>query len=74
MITLPAHLSLADWADQVVLDLDRYGAFGRIVNDDWREWGSQFLGVMGLGAYNLPNPYYFSDWREWANRFCGELA
>lgn len=73
MITLPVNMTLQDWSDQVVLDLDKYGSFAKLIDDDWRRWGIQFLANMGLGGYNLPNPYYFGDWPEWAERFCGAI-
>jgi hypothetical protein len=28
-ITLPTYMGLRDWADQITLDLDPFGAFGR---------------------------------------------
>jgi hypothetical protein len=70
MITMPYNMTLADWADQVVLDLDRYGAFSKLEGDDWQNWGVQFLNNNNLNRY-IPIPYGFDDWREWAERFCG---
>ena len=29
-VTLPTGMGLRDWADQIALDLDPYGAFGRL--------------------------------------------
>lgn len=69
MITRPTGLTLNDWADAIVLDLDRYGAFGRLSDEDWQGWGVQFLNNSLIGK-NLPNPYGFLDWREWAERLC----
>jgi len=69
-ITLPTYMGLRDWADQITLDLDAYGAFGRLDNvDDWQNWAIQFLNIMSLKE-NFPSPYLFDDWREWAERFC----
>ena len=69
-VTLPFGMSLMDWADQIALDLDPYGTFGRIMSEDeWQNWAVQFLNTMSLKE-NLPNPYQFDDWREWAERFC----
>ena len=65
---------MRDWADQVTLDLDRYGPIGRIVGDNWQAWGVQLLSFVSLGSYTLPDPYQFTDWLEWANRLCGELS
>jgi len=72
-ITLPTGLSLRDWADQIALDLDPYGAFGRLdIENQWQNWAMQFLNNMTLGK-NFPIPYSFDDWREWAERFCQTL-
>ncbi len=69
-ITLPTHMGLRDWADQVALDLDSYGALGRLDDvDNWQNWAMQFLNNTTLGR-NFPLPYDFDDWREWAERFC----
>ncbi len=74
MITLPTNMALSDWADQIVLDLDPYGAFGRLDNVDmWQDWGVQFLNNTTIGK-NIPRPYDFEDWREWAERFCQCLS
>lgn len=71
--TLPFGMSLQDWADQIALDLDPYGAFGRLDDvNQWQNWAMQFLNNMTLRE-NIPNPYQFSEWREWAERFCQTL-
>jgi hypothetical protein len=63
-------MELRDWADQVALDLDNYGVFGRLDDiDNWQNWAMQFLNNTSLGR-NFPLPYDFDDWREWAERFC----
>jgi len=73
-ITRPSYMQLNDWADQIALDLDSYGAFGRLDNpDDWQNWAMQFLNNTSLGR-NFPQPYDFTDWREWAERFCQTLS
>ena len=69
-ITLPTGMGLRDWADQVALDLDNYGALGRLDDvENWQNWAMQFLNNTTLGR-NFPLPYDFDDWREWAERFC----
>lgn len=69
-ITLPTGMSLRDWADQVALDLDPYGSFGRLdVEQNWQNWAMQLFSNMTLKE-NIPIPYAFDDWREWAERFC----
>jgi len=69
-LTLPTGMQLQDWADQVALDLDSYGALGRLDDvNNWQNWAMQFLNNTTLGR-NFPLPYDFDDWREWAERFC----
>lgn len=69
-ITLPTGMKLGDWADQVALDLDPYGAFGRLQNESqWQDWGMQFVNNASLKE-NIPIPYSFNDWQDWAERFC----
>ena len=73
-ITLPTYMSLRDWADQVILDLDPYGTVGRL--DDitkWQDWGMQLINNTSLPE-TIPVPYYFDDWQDWAQRFCQVLA
>lgn len=73
-LTRPSGMSLRDWADQAALDLDPYGAFGRLQDEtQWQDWGMQFLNNTSLGR-NLPVPYDFDDWREWAERLSQLLA
>ena len=73
-VTLPVHMGLVDWANQVALDLDPYGAFGRLDSlDNWQNWAMQFLNNTSLGR-NFPNPYDFEDWQEWAERFVQTLS
>ena len=72
-ITRPSYMSLNDWADQIALDLDSYGAFGRLDGDDWQNWAMQFLNNTSLGR-NFPLPYDFDDWRDWAERFAQSLS
>lgn len=69
-ITLPIGMELRDWADQIALDLDSFGALGRLDDiDDWQNWAMQFLNNTTLGR-NFPLPYDFDNWRDWAERFC----
>lgn len=69
-ITLPTGMGLRDWADQVALDLDPYGAFGRLQDEaHWQNWAMQFLNNLTLRE-NFPIPYNYDNWRDWAERFC----
>jgi hypothetical protein len=75
IITRPTGMKLRDWADQISMDLDEYGIFGKLMDDNkWQDWGVQLLAPMSLGGFNIPSPYQFDDWKEWAERVCGELA
>lgn len=73
-LTLPRGLSLQDWTDQIVLDLDNYGAFGKLLSDNWQDWGVQFIANTGLSGFNPPNPYQFDNWQDWAERFINALS
>ena len=69
-ITLPTGMGLTDWADQIALDLDPYGAFGRLQDEArWQDWGMQFVNNASLKE-NIPIPYNFDNWQDWADRFC----
>lgn len=73
-ITLPTGMTLRDWADQVTMDLDAYGSFGRIEDEEnWQGWAGRFLNNLSLKE-NFPRPNEFADWREWAERFAQILA
>jgi len=72
--TLPTRMDLVDWANQVAIDLDPYGSFGRLDDpDNWQNWAMQFFNNAALGR-NFPNPYDFKDWQEWAERFVQTLS
>jgi len=59
-VTLPTGMSLRDWADQIALDLDSFGAFGRLdIEEQWQNWAMQFLNNMSLGN-NFPLPHVSS--------------
>jgi hypothetical protein len=73
-LTLPAGLTLTEWADRVALDMDPYLSASKLLDETrWQDWAVQFLNSTSIGR-NLPNPYGFSDWREWADRFIGSLS
>ena len=73
-VTLPQGMGLTDWADQISFDLDPYGSFGKLEDENaWQDWATQFLNNLTLQE-NFPQPQEFVDWREWAERFCGVLS
>lgn len=72
-ITLPTNMALQDWADQLSLDLDPFGAIRRMEDvQRWQDWAVQFVSSTRL-PQNVPNPYNFENWQEWAERFCEVL-
>jgi len=73
-ITRPTGLDVTDWTAQIVLDLDGFGAIGRLTAPElWQDWAAQLLNTATLGRA-LPDPYGFDNWQEWAERLCGALA
>jgi len=69
-VVLPTNMSLSDWADQTLLNFDKYGAMKRLEDEAlWQDWAMQFLNNTVLKE-NFPVPYDFDDWQEWAERFC----
>jgi hypothetical protein len=69
-VTLPVGMRLRDWADQLSLDLDPYGAIRRLDDETkWQDWAVQFVNSTRL-PQNAPNPYNFTNWQDWAERFC----
>lgn len=66
----PAGLTIKEWCDFMVSELDAFGQ-APILDDeaDWRTWGQQVLLLPGLAAFNPPNPRDFDDFFEWASRF-----
>lgn len=73
MITRPTGLSLADWSNQIVLDLSSYGAIGKLVDENaWQDWAAQLFLLTGL-PQNMPQPYGFDNWLDWAERLCQTL-
>ena len=42
IITRPTGMKLRDWTDQISNDLDTYGIFGKLMDDNkWQDWGVQ---------------------------------
>lgn len=67
-------MPLREWADRLVFDLNAYGTFMRLDDDnEWVRWGSQFVNNAALMG-KVPNPQQFTDWRDWAERLCATLG
>jgi hypothetical protein len=74
VITRPIMMTLEEWADRVVYDLDAFGAVRALNNaEEWQDWAAQFLNNAKIGRA-LPNPYEFDNWTDWAERLCGVLS
>jgi hypothetical protein len=74
-LPLPSTLTLRDWADQAVFNLDSYGAFPKLSDDKaWKEWAACFHLNTSLSSKGLPDPYGYDDWKLWAQRFCEVLT
>jgi len=73
-VTRPTGMELTDWADQISFDLDRYGSFGKLEDENqWQDWATQFLNNLSL-TENFPQPQEFNEWRDWAERFVQVLT
>lgn len=73
-ITLPVNMGLMDWADQITFDLDNQTSLSKLMSeDDWQNWGVQFVTATGLAGYNVPTPYAFDNWQPWADALCKAL-
>jgi len=73
-ITLPVNMGLMDWADQITFDLDNQTSLSKLLSeDDWQNWGVQFVTATGLAGYNVPTPYAFDNWQPWADALCKAL-
>jgi len=73
-MTRPTGMTLQQWADRVVLDLDAYGPLQKLKDTNWQRWAVQLPAIISLGYIAIPNPYQFTDWKLWAEYVCGELA
>lgn len=73
-ITLPAGMTLTDWADQITFDLDNQTTLSKLMDErKWQDWAVQFVTVTGLSGYNIPTPYVFDSWKAWADSLCKAL-
>lgn len=69
MIPTPVGISLQDWADDVVLELQGGGPVPVLYGDNWTEWAERLLELNPPIQQVVPSPAGFTDWREWASRF-----
>lgn len=73
-LPLPTNMTLNDWADAAVPYLEQFDSIGRLMGDNWQEWGARLTLALGLSGRLIPDPYSFSDWRVWAQRLCEVLT
>lgn len=65
----PRGISLREWCDFMVPNLEQFGNLARLDDDDmWREWAMQLLNLPRLSGSIVPDPSDFDDWAEWATR------
>lgn len=65
----PRGLTLRDWADSTILDLNNAWSFSRLDDEEhWQSWGTELLRALPFSQQVAPDPYQFSDWRVWAER------
>ncbi len=69
MIPSPYGLSLQDWADQVVGELQEAGPVPTLDGPGWEEWAQRLLELNPTIQQVAPSPSGFTDWRDWAARF-----
>lgn len=70
----PHFVSLREWADFMVPNLEQFGNLGRLDDEtQWKVWASELLNLSSISG-NIPNPYQFDDWRTWAARCVQNLA
>lgn len=69
MFVLPSGLTVKDFFDAILLEVEVPWNFGKLLNDeDWREHAVNLSRVPPYLYRTLPDPYQFADWREWAMR------
>ncbi len=61
-------MSLEDWVQAAMYTMSNYSNLATMTNDDWREWGMQFLSDPYLSTLNPPDPNFFDEWHPWAEQ------
>ena len=65
----PRGLTIQEWADAVIADLNTSWPLAVLrAGDDWQEWATGLVRAPELAQRVLPDPYGFPDWRDWAER------
>lgn len=67
MSIVPYDIDFADWADQMSVEILRFGPPPAVANEDaWRDWADEVVAIPAIGRLQPPNPSDFVDWRDWA--------
>ena len=67
-IPVPQYMSLDDWVQAAMYTMTNYSNLATMINEDWKQWGTQFLEDPYLSSLNPPDPYGFDKWQDWADR------
>lgn len=66
----PRDMSVKEWCDYMVLELDVFGAAPILLDPDkWKDWARVVIEFPGVSKFGPPRPESFDDWRQWAIRF-----
>ena len=66
----PRGMTVTDWTDSMVYNLEQYGTVGRLDDPDrWQNWALGVVALFKVGEQNPPNPYNYDNWQEWAFAF-----
>ena len=70
MIIDPRNLTIKRWADQMVLELAKYGTIPQLTNEAyWREWSETLCAIPEIAGFNPPSHRLFSNFYSWAEQF-----
>lgn len=70
----PRGLTVVEWADYVVPEVEAYGNVGRLDDaDDWRAWANRVASLSEMQKRGVPSPFQFTGWEEWAFALCQQF-
>jgi hypothetical protein len=67
-IATPQYMSLEDWVQAAMYTMSNYSNLATLIDDDWRQWGEQFLSDPYLSTLNPPDPHFWDEWKPWAEQ------
>lgn len=66
----PQGISIKDWCDSMVHELDSFGPIPVLQGEeDWQQWAIDLYRYPGIAARNPPDPRGFDDFYTWARQF-----